>query len=461
MIKLASSNVDQNRNATPSWSGYIHQGKVGFLVALRQLRWCIEHRKENLECYTIRYESAEDFDIVEDGDKVVSRHQVKAYVNGNEREDYSDLFNIQTRKFEDGKEKIDTKGYQIHEFDGLGNVVREVVSPDSRYLHVIVDVSDFNLSQDDYLQKYSNRKKYTDNISCVKLYEYDQINNCFYCPLSQSDSNDKVSKYCIDEIKEILKFNGNPLNESVSHLKQVYLRYVGSLLDHSIGKAHSTSDFPEISFREIIDIINEEAPKDEVYEMKNTLTYSWEKYHRDYSTDISEEDFELMDEIIKQLLSLSKEEFYKFVRMVLPHEMPTEKFSVLLGTESLENIFYVLLEKTKGFSFKRYSYLDDSEKSYRFSLIDIQNRPGRIAKLIQQIINNSEFLRATFNHDFLINRDIDDISIGERIDEFDSSLDINYRDGWNTGVQHNIFKPNMAFISVRKVEEQNLSVPED
>lgn len=76
-------------------------------------------------------------------------------------------------------------------------------------------------------------------------------------------------------------------------------------------------------------------------------------------------------------------------------------------------------------------------------------------------INNSEFLRATFNHDFLINRDIDDISIGERIDEFDSSLDINYRDGWNTGVQHNIFKPNMAFISVRKVEEQNLSVPED
>lgn len=57
------SNVDQNRNATSSWSGYIHQGKVGFLVALRQLRWCIEN-KRNHENYAIRYESAEDFDIV-------------------------------------------------------------------------------------------------------------------------------------------------------------------------------------------------------------------------------------------------------------------------------------------------------------------------------------------------------------------------------------------------------------
>ena len=53
MIKLASSRVDQNRNAAPSWSGYIHQGKVGFLVALRQLRQCIENGIENFEGYTI------------------------------------------------------------------------------------------------------------------------------------------------------------------------------------------------------------------------------------------------------------------------------------------------------------------------------------------------------------------------------------------------------------------------
>ena len=457
---MAISNIDQNRNATPSWSGYIHQGKVGFLVALRQLRECIENNIENLEDYAIRYENAEDFDIVSDDDQVLSRHQVKAYVNGNEREDYSDLFNIQTRKFEKGKEKINVKGYQVHEFDGSGNVAREVVSKENIYLHVIVDVPDFNLSKDDYLKKYPSRTKYTDNISCVRLYKYNQANDLFYCPLSQ-ENDDIIKDYCIAEIKEILKLKGNSLNDSDSHLEQVYLRYVGSLLDHSIGEAHSESGFPEISFGKIISIIEEEVPKDEVYEMKNNLIYRWEKYHCDYANDISEEDFKLMDEINNHLLSLTKDEFYEFVRMMLPHENSDENFLDLFRKAPIEDIFYVLLEKFKGFSFKAYSYLDDNEKSYRTSLISIQDRPGRIAKIIQEIIDNSEFLKATFNHDFLINRDIDELHIWNKIDEFDGMLDNRYREEWSTGVQHNIFKSNMEFISIKEAKEKSLRVPED
>lgn len=459
---MASSNVDQNRNATPSWSGYIHQGKVGFLVALRQLRECIENNIENLEDYAIRYENAEDFDIiVGDDNQVLSRHQVKAYVNGDEREDYSDLFNIQTRKFEDGKEKINVKGYQIHEFDGRGNVVREVVSKENIYLHVIVNVPDFNLSKEDYLGIYPSRTKYTDNISCVRLYKYNQANDLFYCPLSQDDNNDTIRDYCIAEIKEILKLKGNPLNYNVLHLEQVYYRYVGSLLDHSIGEAHSESGFPEISFEKIISIIEEEVPKDEVYEMKNTLTYSWEKYHRYSSTDISEEVFKSMDKIINHLLSLSKKEFYKFVRMVLPDAKSDEDFAKLFNITLLEKIFYSLIKDVRKFSFKHYSFLDDVEKSYRFSLIDIEKSPGCIATVIKNIIDNSEFLKATFNHDFLINRDIDELPIGVRIDEFDSMSDSRYKDEWNTGVQHNIFKANMEFISIEKAKEKSLRVPED
>ena len=458
---MASSNVDQKRNATSSWSGYIHQGKVGFLVALRQLRWCIENEIENFEDYAIRYENAEDFDIVDKGRSVISRHQVKAYINGHEREDYSDLFNIQKRKFEDEKEKIDTKGFQIHEFDGKGNAVRVVVPYDGRFLHVIIDVPDFRLSKDDYLKKYSGRTKYTDNDSCVKLYEYNQSENLFYCPLSQDDKNDTIKDYCITEIKEILELRNKLLKYDTSHFNQVYQRYVGSLLDHSIGKAHSGSVFPEISFGEIIGIIEEESPKDEVYEMKNTLTYSWEKYHRESSSDISEEDFKLVDKIINQLLSMSKEDFCEFVKMVLPHEKSDEDFTKIFNITLLERIFYSLIKDVRKFSFKHYSFIDEVEKSYRFSLIDIEESPGCIARVIKNIIDNSEFLKATFNHDFLINRDIDGFPIGVRIDEFDSMSDIRYKDEWNTGVQHNIFKPNMEFISIKKVKEKNLSVQED
>ena len=459
---MASSNVDQNRNATPSWSGYIHQGKVGFLVALRQLRECIENNIENLEDYAIRYENAEDFDIVDKGRSVISRHQVKAYINGPEREDYSDLFNIQKRKFEDEKEKIDKKGFQIHEFDGKGNTVREVVPCDGRFLHVIVDVPDFKLSKDDYLKKYTGRTKYTDNDSCIKLYEYNQSENLFYCPLSQDDNNDTIKDYCIAEIKEILKIEKNPLEENSSHLEQVYHRYIGSLLDHSIGKAHSESDFPEISFGEIIAIIKNAFPKDKIFELKNKLIYSWEQYHQGYADDICEDDFIQMDKIIKKLLSMSKDEFYKFVKMILPDKTSDENILELFPITSLENIFYLLLERAKSFSFEDYNYLDSNDKSYRVSLIDIQNRPGKIAKIIKEIINNSEFLKATFNHDFLINRSINDISIDSRIDELsDVPENIRYKEEWDTGIKNSIFNANMEFIKIDTALEKELRISEE
>lgn len=469
---MYSSSVEQHRNATPSWSGYIHQGKVGFLVALRQLKKCIDDKVPSYENYVIRYENAEDFDIVDNNSKVISRHQVKAYIDGTSREQYSTLFKVQTRKcceVEDkrtnqkiSKEIIDEEGFQIHKFDGQGHILTEEVSPDSRYLHVIVAITDFNLSRDEYLKKDGRRKKYTDNNSCIQLYPYNKENNLYHCPLSQGDENDTIKDYCIAEIKEILELRNKLLKYDNSHFIQVYQRYVGSLLDHSIGRSHSQSGFPEIYFRELLEIIEEETPKDEVYEMKNTLTYSWEKYHREFSSDISEEDFKQMDKIINQLLSMSKEEFLEFVRMVLPHEKSSdEDFTKIFNITLLERIFYSLIKDVRKFSFKHYIFLDEVEKSYRFSLIDIEESPCRIATVIKNIIDNSEFLKATFNHDFLINRDIDELHIGNRIDELNGILDNKYHEEWSTGVQHNIFKQNMEFISIKKAKEKSLRVPED
>ncbi|TVX22714.1 hypothetical protein AZJ44_11645, partial [Streptococcus pneumoniae] len=123
--------------------------------------------------------------------------------------------------------------------------------------------------------------------------------------------------------------------------------------------------------------------------------------------------------------------------------------------------FMYYWRRLRDFLFNSYSYFDDNDNRYITSLISIQDRPGIIAKKIQEIIDNSEFLKAIFNHYFLFNRDIDELHIGNRIDEFDGMLDNRYREEWNTGVQHNIFKPNMEFISIEKVKEKNLSVPED
>ncbi|EMG31700.1 hypothetical protein [Streptococcus oralis] len=95
-------------------------------------------------------------------------------------------------------------------------------------------------------------------------------------------------------------------------------------------------------------------------------------------------------------------------------------------------------------------------------MIDIQNRPGRIAKIVKEIINNSEFLKATFNHDFLINRSINDISIDSRIDELTDIPDnIRYKDEWDTGIKNSIFNANMEFIKIDTALEKELRTIEE
>ena len=95
-------------------------------------------------------------------------------------------------------------------------------------------------------------------------------------------------------------------------------------------------------------------------------------------------------------------------------------------------------------------------------MIDIQNRPGKIAKIIKEIINNSEFLKATFNHDFLINRSINDISIDSRIDELsDVPENIRYKEEWDTGIKNSIFNANMEFIKIDTALEKELRISEE
>ena len=96
--------IEEKRNASASWSGYVHQGKVGFLVALRSLKDCIIKGEKSYLQYELKYENAEDFDITDESGKVLSRHQVKAKKNGIDRSDYNTVFHIQSRKLsENGK----------------------------------------------------------------------------------------------------------------------------------------------------------------------------------------------------------------------------------------------------------------------------------------------------------------------------------------------------------------------
>jgi hypothetical protein len=125
--------LNDRRNATSSWSGYLHQGKVGILLALRELHKCILSN-EDISLYKLEYESAEDIDIKKQ-DIILSRHQVKAYKNAQYPNDYIDVLNEQKYERINSELTLVQKGFQIHKYDTQGNVLCEEVDENSRYLH--------------------------------------------------------------------------------------------------------------------------------------------------------------------------------------------------------------------------------------------------------------------------------------------------------------------------------------
>ncbi|TDQ79084.1 ABC-three component system protein [Sphingobacterium yanglingense] len=66
-----------SRNATASWSGYAHQGKIGLLVALRQMK---SVNFQNLGQYRLELETREDVKLAH-GTTILEVHQVKAYAS--------------------------------------------------------------------------------------------------------------------------------------------------------------------------------------------------------------------------------------------------------------------------------------------------------------------------------------------------------------------------------------------
>lgn len=445
---MVNNTVDQHRNASASWSGYIHQGKVGLLVALRELNKCMQADNFGYERYKICYENAEDFDIVND-DKVISRHQVKAYKDKHEREDYATLFCVQTRNIGDGK--ILNNGFQIHKFEENGKILEVEVNEDSRYIHTVTYVPDFYLSRESYFTKYKNRNKYTQNESKIKLYSYSKKKN--FCPLSVTEDKggDMIKVYCIEEIEEILHFIKSPLRENSVHAEQVYLKYVASILDNSIGKAHTDSSYPTITFEEILKLLTTPISEDDIYKAKNNFIYAWDEYKKDFEKELSDETIQKMNIIVKNLLEKRKESFEEVIRKLAPHEKISKPLSLILDGTVSKNILFYLFQELNKFDWESITYLDKCENSYRVSLITDRNRRANIGNIIEHIINNKEFLNKSFDNKYLINEKISGISLNESVNDYpDDNRFINYKKEWNTGIADNIFNIDMEFIDIEK-----------
>lgn len=304
------------RNATASWSWYLHQWKVGIFVALKEIARLMDEWKteEDLRNWRIIYENAEDFDIQENDDswlyidsdwswRVDSRHQVKAYKDWNNLNDYKDVLAIQKYIAERKKwgtsfyKKLDIKWFQIQTFDINTTtwIITEwdiEVNEDSRFLHTIEHVQWFWLSESDFNAKKAswaikNNPDFIPNPNSIKLYPYPTWD---YCDINSTD--DKIRDWCNIEIERIKWSN------SIQNIYESLLY----LLDEKIRNKHSWW-CPIFSFNELYSSIVSFLTFEEYDEMNLRSAFSdyWTEFKLYTNVSIKKEQVELLDEYMSDI----------------------------------------------------------------------------------------------------------------------------------------------------------------
>lgn len=454
------------RNATASWSGYLHQGKIGILLALIKINKLLDE-ENNLEGWKVEFESAEDIDI-KYNEKVDSRHQVKANKDGTYPNDYKDVLLKRKTINKDGKEKIIRPGFEIF-YKESGKTKQ--VDENARFLHTITKVKGFYLDEKTFKEKYST-SKYIENQNKIKLYEYP--NKKEYCEIFEKNNNELL-KFCKNEIYKIM------CREKESHLinndivQENVFKHLLFILDEQIRDKHirGANSFPTLEFENIHNVImSEESYSQSSVEI---LREKFCDYWVEFLDEIPEEDeypeekIEEISEIIRKIYSLSEEEFVQFILDINPDKDKLNNLSStsnvldVCNVNAFKDIFYECLmavtEQQYDITFKGYRN-EVSNTSYLLTLID---RPKRkVCSVIEKMKRNEGITDYIFNRDYLINKSIDNVKFGQ--DTLIVSEKNNFKNNWNRYIddKEKFYNPNLEFISVdNAIEKLNERVDYD
>ncbi len=257
------------RNATPSWSGYLHQWQVGLLVAIVDISWLLSTKgKINLKNYKLIFENAEDFDIQcnqSPSSLVLSRHQVKAFT---------------TNWHQPSKYK--------HIYWNPDNFECTDVDESNRFLHVIEKVPWFPAIS------------HPDNINKIQLYKYPDWNH--FCGLSSV-----VTQAMMCTLGPTL-------------VKENRFSRLGYKLDKKVREAHKLGWWavPELTFQEIYDILNDDTDFQEEYiaKLRENIIGDLNVYKKlnegRGDSDVWER-LQFVEEYIKYICLLDDKQFDKFI----------------------------------------------------------------------------------------------------------------------------------------------------
>src|SRR5699024_10625950 len=305
---MEESDNMSNRNATASWHGYTHQSKVGVLLALRKINKLLE-KDEMLDDWIIKFESAEDFDIMH-GSKVNSRHQVKAYKNGNYPNAYKDVLQ-EAYPIINGKMTKVTQAFQYRSIKEDNSPGEIEVDEDSRYLHTIVEVKGFGLTEQEFRKVVPSQAIYIPNPNRVQLYRYNKRE--YFCDFSKSDEECQLEAYCVKEIKEIFIKENSPFKEIIEMHKKKFI-YIVDALDNRVREEHLKEPvgYPTLSLKEIFEIVTSTGAQERTNTqiMREAFMCVWDDYVGELQLDTPNLDLAVIDDmgiIINEIYHLNDE----------------------------------------------------------------------------------------------------------------------------------------------------------
>lgn len=281
-----------SRNATSSWSGYAHQGKIGLLIALKKIN-ALHGSVHNLSQFILEYETQEDAKISNLG-VVLEVHQVKALQSSETIGSYTEALSV----FE--------------------------VCPGSNYLHSICEIRNWaNLTA-------------AQNPGGVIRYPYSAVLN--HCPLAD------IFTYIDTEIQILLLNHTHPQSDNTGWRENVFQEFLATL-DEKIRYEHQHHNAAtyNISFDlgEIVAIMTAPAAKSrsKLFAIRNALYQEYIKFIDDLEINTftpTPEHEKRIEIALEAIYKLPDDQLIQFLKNINPH---TTQGKVLQQCETTDAFF--------------------------------------------------------------------------------------------------------------------------
>lgn len=386
-----------NRNATASWSGYSHQGLVGILIGLREMRRLISIDKQNeFNIHFLEYENNEDVAITKQTlgttKELLSVHQVKAYYSqGHLINTYKSVFTGAPiyEKNSDGKYQKDAQGNKIE----TGTFEPGQWCENDNFLHVVQNVTNWPTNND-----FSS---VGGNPFSIRRFEYNT--DLFHC------GTNEISQFIITELVST-DFHAENEGAATMTLKRLTFE-----LDLKIRTEHATKDSKndyeiKFSFEELFRIIH-----DTVDVLHNDSYICRSIFYDCYidalkNSTLPDDDLFEINEVLMQIYNgFSDDEFLLFIRRLSlnrnsKHQNNTQS---TFNQDGLEQVFFYLLlslpniypEVVKEEFTLHYS-------SVRYILTTIIDEKNKAKKVVENILTNLDLHKLLWEKTFIINKEI-------------------------------------------------------